>query len=92
MSGFLSIYKMYFYIGLVVAVIAGGSYFLYDWHYSVISTLKKEKTSLETQLKTTGSHLNVCEANLSKQLLKGFIDGVGGHNEDISISLDNLHT
>ncbi len=84
--------KDYIYVGIIITMVGSAWAVVDSWHYKPIRLLKKERASLETQLQATGSLLNVCEHNLSKQLLKGFIDAVGGHNEDIYINLDNLST
>ena len=84
--------KDYIYVGIIVTMVGSAWAVVDSWHYEPIRLLMEERASLEIQLEVTGSLLNVCEHNLSKQLLEGFIDAVGGHNEDISISLDNLST
>ncbi len=91
MFSFLSI-KDAIYVGIIMVMVGSTWYVVNDWHYKPLDILERQVVSLEAQLTATGSLLNVCESNLSKQLLKGFIDGIGEHNEDININLDNLST
>ena len=84
--------KDYIYVGIILSLVGSAWYILDDWHYSRIRDYKVEVISLSKQLKITGSALNVCEANLIKQSLKGFIDGIGENNETIIIDLSNLST
>jgi len=62
---------------------------LNTWHYKPIKRLNKNVNNLQNQLNETGRQLNICETNLSKQLLQGYIDGIGEHNETIDIDFDN---
>jgi len=82
--------KFYIYLAIIVASITAGSLFLYNWHYGVIKELKTQSTSLQNQLDETARQLNVCEANLSKQALQGYIDGIGENDENITIDLSNI--
>ena len=84
--------KGYIYGAVIVGILSGGSYIAYTWHYAVISRLEKKVISLEEQLEIIGASYNMCEANLSKQALEGFISGVWENNETIVTSLDNLST
>lgn len=69
----------------------GGGLYYYN-HYLPIHTLEKEKEQLQRELYITGQELNTCKANVIKTGLDGFIDGIGEHNETITINLDSLHT
>jgi len=80
--------------GLVIITILGTAYAtLQSWHYTpIVEGLDRIKV-LEKQLNTVGTALNTCEANLTKQSLDSFIEGLGADNEIFNnISLDNLHT
>ena len=80
------------YAGVLASAIAGGWFALNTWHFSPIAKLTKEVSSLEEQMAEVGRQLNVCEANLSKQALQGYIDGVGNEitNEEPIIDFDNI--
>jgi len=81
--------KDYIYVGFIIAVL-GSTWFvahnLYDKH---ILLPQRTIVSLEVQLKEVASHLNTCEANLTKQSLGGFIEGVSENETVITINLDN---
>ena len=77
--------------GVILAISALGIwYYLNSWHYKPIKDMSKKIIELEIILKETGRQLNVCEANLSKQALQGYIDGVGEHNEEPIIDFSNI--
>lgn len=80
------------YIVLILALIGGAWYILQDWHYGPIKEKDGHIISLERQLLVTGSALNTCENNLTKQTLDGFIEGIGENNEIPGVDLDDLHT
>ena len=82
--------KVGLYAGITMLVAGGSSYLLYNWHYSVITSLEQQVNDSERQLRVTGELLNTCESNLSKQGLKGFIEGVGEHNETIVIDFSHI--
>lgn len=44
--------RMGLYAAIVATVIGGAGYFLYDWHYDVISALEEKVTTLEADNKT----------------------------------------
>ena len=73
-------------IGLIVVLLG----IAYNWHYGKINSLNKANESLQNQLNTTANHLNICEANLSKQALQGYIDGIGESNETIIIDFNDI--
>jgi len=91
MFSFLSI-KDAVYVGIIVVMIGAAWYLLNDWHYKPLKQNKVKIESLQFQLTQTGNALNTCEANLSKQLLQGYIDGIGENNENNGVDLNNLHT
>lgn len=80
--------------GVVLVLGVGGiGLWAYKWHYEPLKAYEKQVSSLERELYIIGSALNVCEANLSKQKLQGFIDGIGEiDDENITNDLNNLHT
>lgn len=91
MFSFLSI-KDGIYLVLIFGLIGGAWYTLQDWHYRPLKEQRKQITSMERQLLIVVSELNVCEHNLTKQSLDGFIDGIGENNEMPGVNLDDLHT
>lgn len=70
----------------------GGWYSLHTWHFGPLKEQARQIESLEKQLEITGSSLNICEANLTKQALDGFIEGIGALDENVTVTLDDLHT
>ena len=77
------------------ALIAGtliGSFLLVQrWHYTPIATLKAQVVNIQITVNTLESDLAICEANLSKQALQGYIDGIereGVVEDDESIIID----
>jgi len=85
-------FRVYLYGGITIAIFLSAWYVgthLYDKH---ILLPQRTIVILKANLKTVGDHLNICEANLSKQALDGFIEGVGEVNETVIINLDNLST
>ena len=65
-------------------------YFVNKYHFSPINKLEKRVSSLQIQLDEVGRLYNICEANLSKQALQGYIDGVGENNEEPIIDFSNI--
>ena len=72
----------------ILAIFVG--YGAYEWHFHPLAELRKNNVDLHMQLNEVGRQLNICEANLSKQALQGYIDGVGESNETIVIDFHNL--
>lgn len=89
MLGLLNIKGVIYGTVLGILAISIG-YGAYKWHFHPISELRKRNANLQKQLNETGRQLNICEANLSKQALQGYIDGVGESNETIVIDFHNL--
>ncbi len=75
---------------LLSATVIGIGYILNEWHYNPIAVLERKVKSLESVLEETGRQLNVCEANLSKQSLTGYIDGIGDSNEEPVIDFSDI--
>ncbi len=73
--------KLYIYGVATVLILTVISSSLYTWHYKPLASLSTQADNLQTQLNIVGNRLNICEANLSKQKLQGFIDGIGGNDE-----------
>ena len=82
--------KIIIYGTLISSILFAIGYSLYKWHYSPIKECNNEIVSIQNQLTETSNCLNVCEANLSKQMLQGYIDGVGENNDSIFVDFDNL--
>ncbi len=91
------IYKILFskyglFLGGVLLVVLGGWYFLNDWHYK---PLKEKDELLSKMVKGFGEcqyARDICEANLSKQSIEAYIEGLGEGNETINFDLSNLST
>lgn len=83
-------YKLYAQIALVVSLLGGMGFSIYNWHYKPLKVLTKENTTLKTDLIAQTNLLGVCEVKLHKVNLDGFIEGIGEHNETIVIDFDNL--
>jgi len=76
-------FKSYIYGVLLSAIAIGAFVMIQNWHYRPLSTLRQQVATLTTTVTRLETKLNVCDANLSKQKLQGFIDGVGeGYEED----------
>ena len=80
-------------IGISISAIAIGAFlFLNSWHYKPIKELQSTNQTLQSNLETLSSLYNICEVNLSKQAIQGYIDGVGrednfdGKNDTIDFS------
>ncbi len=84
--------SLYFKIGFWLVVFSIASVGLYKWHWQPLSQLQTQLKESQDELKEVGQLLNTCEANLTKQSLDGFIDGVGQDDEIPVIDLTNLHT
>ncbi len=82
--------KEYIYGGVVMVMVASAWYVAVDWHYKPIRLLTEERNTLESNLRVVGNSLNVCEANLSRQLLQGYLDGLEGNDEDTVIDFSNI--
>jgi len=82
----------YIKLGLIAIAIAAVSAVYYIWHVKPINSLTAANASLEEQLTEVGRLYNICEANLSKQQLQGYIDGIGDldTDEEPDINFDNL--
>ncbi len=77
--------------GTILAVISIAVwYLLYDWHYNPISIMEHKIEILESNLQETGRQLNICEANISKQSLGGYIDCIGENDEEPVIDFSNI--
>jgi len=84
--------KELWYIVGIISIVSILWISLQRWHYTPLEDKDNKIISLEKELKLTGNALNVCEVNLTKQNLQGFIDGIGENNESIIIGFDNLST
>jgi hypothetical protein len=82
--------KIIIYGILISSILFTIGYSLYKWHYGPLEKCNDEVISIQNQLTETGNCLNMCETNLSKQMLQGYIDGIGENNENIFIDFDNL--
>jgi hypothetical protein len=82
--------KLIIHIIVALSIIFSIKYSLYKWHYGPLEKCNDEIISMQNQLTETSNCLNACEANLSKQMLQGYIDGVGEENESIFVDFDNL--
>jgi len=80
-------FKLYTTAISIAVLIVGLGLFLSNWHYSPIKKLKAEVNTLQRQLDTTASALNICEVNITKQKLQGYISGVGKDQDEI-INID----
>ncbi|MCD6435978.1 MAG: hypothetical protein J7L15_06275 [Clostridiales bacterium] len=84
--------KELLYIVVIISIAGFVWLGLKSWHYKPFEEKNNQIISLENQLPIVGNVLNICEANLTKQNLQGFIDGIGENHEDIVIGFDNLST
>ena len=77
--------------GIIFAVVVGViGYSLRTWHYAPLANQERQINSLQEQLDETGRQLNLCEANLSKMELQGYINGVGENDEEPVIDFSDI--
>lgn len=84
--------RLLIYLGIAVSLAGSAWFALNKWHYLPIKILQEKNKSIEIQIAEVGRQLNVCEANLSKQALQGYIDGVGNDDtyEEPVIDFNNI--
>ena len=78
------------YIALILAMIGSAWYILDDWHYKPLRVQEDTVKMLSEQYNTCITVKDICEANLSKQSIESYQDGLGEGNEDFTFDIDNL--
>jgi len=78
------------YLGIILIMVLSAWYILDDWHYKPLRVADNTIEMLGNQLNECINVKVICEANLSKQTVEGYQDGLGEGNEDFNFDLDNL--
>ena len=89
----------YVWMGVIASALAGGVYFLQDWHYKPLrdkdSVIKNKDDLLDHYAKEFNivySKLYTCENNTSVKKIEGFINGIQEKNTTVKATLTNLHS
>ncbi len=83
--------KTYIIGASLTAIVISSFLFLNSWHYTPIKELQSTNQTLQSNLDALSSLYNICEVNLSKQVIQGYIDGVGDNlDENITIDFNNI--
>ena len=78
------------YIAVIIAMIGSAWYILDDWHYKPLRVQESTILMLGNQLNVCVGVRDTCEAQLLKQSVEDYQNGLGDNNEDSAIDFDNL--
>jgi len=79
------------YVGVIVAILLSAWYVAHNLYDKYILLPKRTIILLEANLNTVGSKLNVCQSELDKKLLSGYLEALGEENEeDVVINFSNI--
>jgi len=79
------------YVGVIIAILGSTWYMAHNLYDKYILLPKRTIITLEANLNTVGSKLNVCHTELDKKLLSGYLEALGENNdEDIVIDFSNI--
>jgi len=83
--------KDIFFAGFIIAVLGATWFVAHNLYDKYILLPKRTIVLLEANLNTVGSKLNVCQSELDKKLLSGYLEALGEKNEeDITINFSNI--